>query len=83
MQAMEKTAHIDFTPCTGWGSKGRTATLRDADGVAIAYGHGETDHEAVLEALIGEGMPFDAAFDAHDDVYKTAAKHYTACEPNP
>lgn len=52
---------IDFYPCTGFGSEGRTASL-NING-KISTGHGATDEEAVLEALIDSGLSFDAAFD--------------------
>ena len=54
---------ISFMPCTGFGNAGRLASLY-ADSMPIGAGAGETDEEAVLEALVDGGMTFDAAFDA-------------------
>ena len=75
--------HIDFTPCDGFGSTGRTATLLDSSGAVLAFGHGEDDREAVLEALIGEGYTFDAAFHWHGTVLSRATlRHHYALTPS-
>lgn len=77
---------IDFTGCEGFGTKGRTATIRTIEGETVdinAYGHGETDTEAVLEALVAMGYTFDEAFDAAWTTIKQAARvTYTHCERN-
>lgn len=85
---------IDFAGCEGYGTKGRSATIRTIEGEVVtgkdasgrttyAYGDGETDTEAVLEALVGLGYTFDQAFDAAWDTVKQAARMtYTYCERN-
>ena len=63
---------IVFTPCSGFGSQGRTACIQFQDGREFS-GHGETDEEAVLEALINSGLSFSRAFDQFDTVLREAA----------
>jgi len=64
---------IEFTPCTGFGNAGRTASIYLLDGSATPfYGHGETDEEAVLEALVGGGIEFDRASDLYGPVLRNA-----------
>lgn len=72
---------IDFSACEGFGSAGRAAYL-EIEGVAYRpSGFGETDEEAVCEALCDYyenevGMAFDdaygRAFDQFADVLKSA-----------
>lgn len=65
------SAHVDvlavrtlqFAPCDGFGDAGRSATLFNAAGEVVGAGYGETDDEAVIEALTDAGMSWDAAFD--------------------
>jgi hypothetical protein len=59
---MKQVKSIEFIPCTGFGSFGRSATLRDSDDAQIGIGYGATDEESVLEALIDLGASFDQAF---------------------
>ena len=74
---------IEFTPCTGFGTIGRTASLRDTDNETIDCGHGATDEEAVLQALLGMGHDFDTAFDCVSTVLGNATRLvYTNCVPN-
>lgn len=68
---------IEFTACTGFGTKGRTASIRTIEGDMVdlnAYGHGETDSEAVLEALVSMSLDFDAAFDMFSSVLRQATR---------
>ncbi len=54
---------IQFAPCDGFGDAGRSATLLDDAGEVVGTGYGETDDEAVIEALTDFGMSWDDAFD--------------------
>lgn len=71
---MENIAQIMFAPCTGFGEVGRSATLMDCSGEVIGTGYGETNEEAVLEALMDTGMSFDDAFDTHYAVLTRCVK---------
>jgi hypothetical protein len=64
---------VYFSPCEGFGTEGRTASIYDASHKHLGDGHGETDSEAVVEALVAAGLDFDKAFDLHFDILKTAA----------
>lgn len=55
---------IHFAPCDGFGTEGRSATLMVSEFDSIGLGYGETDDEAVTEALIDSGLTFDQAFEA-------------------
>ena len=85
MKALPTTYSIEFGGCTGFGSKGRTATIYDTKtGESVMSGGcGETDLEAVLETLVGYDYTFDQAFDICSDVLRGAARvEYRYCEAN-
>jgi hypothetical protein len=63
---------ITFAPCTGFGDAGRSCLIRFTDGRPDALGAGETDEEAVCEALMDSGLDFGAAFDLVAETLKTA-----------
>jgi hypothetical protein len=60
---MKTVKFIEFTPCTGFGTVGRSANLLGGSGGSIGIGYGQTDNEAVLEALMHSGLSYDHAFD--------------------
>ena len=60
---MEKVRLIEFVPCAGFGSLGRSANLLNPKGLSLGIGYGANDEEAVLEALVASGLSFDQAFD--------------------
>jgi hypothetical protein len=59
---MKQIRSIEFIPCTGFGSFGRTAVLKGLNDAQIGVGHGATDEESVLEALMDSGASYDQAF---------------------
>lgn len=61
---------ITYTPCDFFGIVGVCATLNST--VDGPCGYGETEDEALVEALMDSGLSFDAAFDAYGDVRDSA-----------
>lgn len=68
---MQAIKAIDFYPCSGFGSQGRSAALYIEGGVLLGIGYGATDEEAVLEALEAAGVAY--AFDMVGETIKNAA----------
>lgn len=64
---------IEFSPCTGFGANGVTAVLSHC-GKAWGMGHGSTEDEAVLEAMIDAGVEYNKAFDNYGLVVANAYK---------
>jgi hypothetical protein len=64
---------IDFSACEGFGTSGLTATLYHC-GSVWGSGHGSTEDEAVLEAMLSAGVKFDTALDECGKVIANARK---------
>lgn len=64
---------LEFSPCDGFGQSGRTVTLFHC-GAVYGSGHGGTDDEAVLEAMLNAGVDFTTALDQCGLVIATASK---------
>ena len=60
---MDNFNELKFAPCDGFGDAGRSATLLSDAGECIGIGYGETDDEAVIEALVDAGLSWDDAFE--------------------
>lgn len=77
-----KIDRIEFYPCSGFGTQGRSAALY-AGGVEVAVGYGATDDEAVYSALLNAGLSDGQAFDSVGAVLRQSIIVRTAPEfPN-
>jgi hypothetical protein len=65
---------IEFNPCEGFGSYGRSATIWHIGFESWGFGVGGTDEEAVLEAMLDAGVSFEVACDECDALIKSASK---------
>ena len=65
---------IEFNPCEGFGSEGRSATIWHIGSESWGFGVGATDEEAVLEAMLDAGVSFEVACDECDALIKSASK---------
>lgn len=70
--SIEEIASVEIRPITGYGSQGCSANLIDAKGVSFGMGQGETEAEALTEALCAAGLTLAQALDAGEAVAKSA-----------